>query len=95
MLFKLSNLNSNLVLTLGYLNPALNDSAHEELFTRTILSKRSKFAGKSACYPLTSVSQASCPLRHFWREILIFFSLICINKSNESERCWGKNSAKY
>ena len=27
MLFKLSNLNSNLVLTLGYLNPALNNSA--------------------------------------------------------------------
>ena len=27
MLFKLSNLNSNLALTLGYVNPALNDSA--------------------------------------------------------------------
>ena len=27
MLFKLSNLNSNLVRTLGYLNPALNNSA--------------------------------------------------------------------
>ena len=27
MLFKLSNLNSNLALTLGYLNPALNYSA--------------------------------------------------------------------
>ena len=27
MLFKLSNLNSNLALTLGYLNPALNNSA--------------------------------------------------------------------
>ena len=27
MLFKLSNLNSNLELTLGYLNPALNNSA--------------------------------------------------------------------
>ena len=26
MLFKLSNLNSNLTLTLGYLNPALNNS---------------------------------------------------------------------
>ena len=33
MLFKLSNLNSNLALTLGYLNPALNNSA-EALFTR-------------------------------------------------------------
>ena len=29
MLFKLSNLNSNLTLTLGYLNPALNNSAQE------------------------------------------------------------------
>ena len=29
MLFKLSNLNSNLSLTLGYLNPALNNSAQE------------------------------------------------------------------
>ena len=27
MLFKLSKLNSNLALTLGYLNPALNNSA--------------------------------------------------------------------
>ena len=27
MLFNLSNLNSNLALTLGYLNPALNNSA--------------------------------------------------------------------
>ena len=27
MLFKLSNMNSNLALTLGYLNPALNNSA--------------------------------------------------------------------
>ena len=27
MPFKLSNLNSNLALTLGYLNPALNNSA--------------------------------------------------------------------
>ena len=29
MLFKLSNLNSNLALTLGYLNPTLNNSALE------------------------------------------------------------------
>ena len=31
MLFKLSNLNSNLALTLGYLNPVLNNSALEWL----------------------------------------------------------------
>ena len=36
MLFKLSNLNSNLALTLGYLNPALNNSAQE--FTQKTLS---------------------------------------------------------
>ena len=35
MLFKLSNLNSNLALTLGHLNPALNNSA-EALFTRGV-----------------------------------------------------------
>ena len=29
MLFKLSNLNSNLAITLGYLNPALNNWALE------------------------------------------------------------------
>ena len=32
MLFKLSNLNSNLALTLGYLNPALNNSAQKCCF---------------------------------------------------------------
>ena len=31
MLFKLSNLNSNLALTLGYLNPALSNPALETL----------------------------------------------------------------
>ena len=31
MLFKLSNLNSNLALTLGYLNPALNNSVQDFL----------------------------------------------------------------
>ena len=39
MLFKLSNLNSNLALTLGYLNSALNNSAQSlklvPLFTGT------------------------------------------------------------
>ena len=32
MLFKLSNLNSNLALTLGYLNPALNNSAPDRIW---------------------------------------------------------------
>ena len=30
MLFKLSNLNSNLALNLGYFNPALNNSAKQQ-----------------------------------------------------------------
>ena len=39
MLFKLSNLNSNLGLTLGYLNPDLNNSAlnFKEYFTVHVL----------------------------------------------------------
>ena len=32
MLFKLSNLNSNLALTLAYLNPALNNSALNSIY---------------------------------------------------------------
>ena len=36
MLFKRPNLNSNLALTLGYLNPALNNSALESKFAFTI-----------------------------------------------------------
>ena len=36
MLFKFSNLNSNLALTLGYLNPDLNNSAQSELIKKTI-----------------------------------------------------------
>ena len=41
MLFKLSNLNSNLALTLGYLNPALNNTglAVKSPITGTLLFK--------------------------------------------------------
>ena len=35
MIFKLSNLTSNFALTLGYLNPALNNSAQKFIFTLT------------------------------------------------------------
>ena len=35
MLFKLSNLNSNLALTPGYLNPALNNSAQRHTHKKT------------------------------------------------------------
>ena len=37
MLSKLSNLNSNLALTLGYLNPALNNSAPVVLLIKPIV----------------------------------------------------------
>ena len=37
MLSKLSNLNSNLALTLGYLNPALNNSAQVNTLTTKLL----------------------------------------------------------
>ena len=40
MLFKLSNLNSNFALTVGYLNPALNNSALAGKDTTTINGKR-------------------------------------------------------
>ena len=39
MLFKLSNLNASLVLTLGYLNPALNNSAQICFVLHTELGK--------------------------------------------------------
>ena len=39
MLLKLSNLNSNLALTLGYLNPALNNSAQKPEKVRTLLGQ--------------------------------------------------------
>ena len=36
MLFKLLNLNANLTLTLGYLNPTLNNSAQEDIVCRSL-----------------------------------------------------------
>ena len=38
MLFKLSNLNSNLALTLGYLSPALNNSAQNAAVSVILLA---------------------------------------------------------
>ena len=43
MLFKFSNLNSNLALTLGYLNPALNNSA--QLFKGQLALNPGFFSG--------------------------------------------------
>ena len=38
MLFKLPNLNSNLALTMGYLNPALNNSAQDSTANSLLIS---------------------------------------------------------
>ena len=46
MLFKLSYLNSNLALTLGYLNPALNNSALETNYRIFTIILRVLFNGK-------------------------------------------------
>ena len=42
MPFKVSNLNSNLALTLGYLNPALNNSAQSKIFAAFVLNSSAK-----------------------------------------------------
>ena len=42
MPFKLSNLNSNLALTLDYLNPALNNSAQSKIFAAFVLYSSAK-----------------------------------------------------
>ena len=47
LLFKLSNLNSNLALTLGYLNPALNNSAQKY---KCIKSRQEKKITKGAIH---------------------------------------------
>ena len=43
MLFKLSNLNSNLAITLGYLNPALNNSAQVVIIHALHVSNQHSF----------------------------------------------------
>ena len=68
MLFKLSNLNSNLALTLGYLNPALNNSALVAAnFSRKFLDDQHLLAALCNCsitlllYILTSNGRANFP----------------------------------
>jgi len=46
MIFKLSYLNSNLALTLGYLNPALNNSAQGFKWGREEISRRGDSEGR-------------------------------------------------
>ena len=64
MLFKLSNLNSNLALTLGYLNPALNNSALMSITGVRI--KRVEFSENVRAFQRTKkklLLMASCPLK--------------------------------
>ena len=58
MLFKLSNLNSNLALTLGYVNPALNNSAQEVNFRSCIIMKIHDESLMGPVYSLTGY----CPV---------------------------------
>jgi len=58
MLFKLSNLNSNLALTLGYLNPALNDSA--------LTSETSTSASKAGAHNSKRAFTNQINLASFW-----------------------------
>ena len=59
MLFHLSNLNSNLALTLGYLNPALNNSAQVVI---THASHLCQVRVLSACGPSTTRNLITCVL---------------------------------
>ena len=61
MLFKLSNLNSNLALTLGYLNPALNNSALEKEVSllRSLGSRKEKASASPPPPPPTPPSSSS------------------------------------
>ena len=52
MLLKLSNLNSNLALALGYLNPALNNSAQRINYNAIDLRPDWTLAGVSPTFPL-------------------------------------------
>ena len=56
MLFKLSNLNSNLALTLGYLNPALNNSV-QGFLNREYSSRNpeSQFNGQRIQNPVSGI----------------------------------------
>ena len=62
MPFKLSNLNSNLALTLGYLNPALNNSAQVYKWVQRLLGVTRLFRFDSD--PRLHDLQPSCTILH-------------------------------
>ena len=72
MLLKLSNLNSNLALTLGYLNPALNNSAQDG---------RNKRTSKLFC--VTNVTGLTCEFCRDLHLSLIFSGLLQKDMFNE------------
>ena len=60
MLFKPSNLNSNLALTLGYLNPGLNNSGQGETWTRSgPLNCKSSVPNRPATLPYSKDDEHS------------------------------------
>ena len=74
MPFKLSNLNSNLALTLGYLNPALSNSALETLDFGPYL------AVSSLEYEISQIiAELSLPFLNFLTIKLQIFSVVAEN----------------
>ena len=72
MLFKLSNLNSNLALTLGHLKPALNNSAQyfikyslvmQKQLLKVQVSKAAIFSCKA-----TTINLENCKIHRHWNE---------------------------
>ena len=68
MAFKLSNLNSNLALTLGYLNPALNNSA-----LGLNLPERNAVVGSSVGSAVVSTVVGLAVVSGFGQQHLVFF----------------------
>ena len=63
MVFKLSNLNSNVALILGYLNPALNNSALKTITAVTTNTRPQRVFSSVQTYVLVDVNQ---PLKWFF-----------------------------
>ena len=68
MLFKLLSRNSNLALTQGYLNPALNYSAQVDIY---VMSKCQKRASVDQCHMTETRAQVYNSLRR-----IVFFKVI-------------------
>ena len=65
MLFKLLNLNANLTLTLGYLNPVLNNSAQEAIVCRSL----EQIITVSSIWPIANDLLPKQPLFVRWLQV--------------------------